>query len=711
MRSLAEYAKATKDGAALAAKPHESSVFQETVNLAISRAQADAVTASILKALQEGIAPWRQPWRKLGFFPYNAFSGRPYRGLNVPALALQPFSDPRWLTFNQAKDHGGFIRRGAKGTPVYFWKTEVKPTGELDGEGQPVMRRIFLLRIYTVFNLEQTESLSLKPIAPPTPFDPLPQAEKLMQEYIARSGVNLQYSREPRAFYRWTTDMIHLPVREAFRSPAGFYATAFHEMGHSTGHPDRLARQAPDMPIIFGSPNYSKEELIAEFASAFLSSEVSIDNIKPNTAYIKSWLGVLRGDPAMLIFAASAGQRAANLIQGTTPGDEDSTEETPEAVVLVQRQGHHLSPKALSLEIGGQGDFIRERVADPKLFDSDSFRTVETGTHRVVIGCPKGQWDGKECKIGTQPQSILHPRGEYNTLVDEANKRRIPILEEGKPIIVNQADMAQLGPAYWRRFHTLAEEFKAEVGASCGCGEHAVSAMQAWHDAVSIHLGKPPLYKEKLQGFAQFLQEAMARTDMAQPSAKGLVLCPRHGCQRSEDETCPECADEEEDGRGKTKQDSAQKELGRLDWMPRLKKWRVIWYAGHKDVVEGDFNSREEAAEHLHNLIVRRRHPQFSQDWLRFLLYGAAGAAGATIAASVVNKLLTPTPATLSPQDTLKVVDDRKSPGVYSPKAVEGDQAQVDLGTLLSEIDTILKRPDTMGLIDPKSQRVLKKAG
>jgi antirestriction protein ArdC len=111
-----------------------------------------------------------------------------------------------------------------------------------------------------------------------------------------------------------------MPARNAFRTAEGYYATLFHELVHSTGHPRRLARFTPDAPPPpFGTPDYSREELVAELGAAFLCAEAGISNctIDNSAAYLAGWLRVLRTDKRAVVLAAGAAAKAANLIRGS----------------------------------------------------------------------------------------------------------------------------------------------------------------------------------------------------------------------------------------------------------------------------------------------------------------------------------------------------------------------------------------------------------
>jgi antirestriction protein ArdC len=122
------------------------------------------------------------------------------------------------------------------------------------------------------------------------------------------------------AYYSPTVDLVCMPDLDRFRSSEDYYATLFHELIHSTGHASRLGRDCLQNPAPFGSPDYSREELIAEFGAAFLCGHAGIfPRVTENqAAYIDGWLRVLKQDRRLLPIAASQAQKAADWILGTT---------------------------------------------------------------------------------------------------------------------------------------------------------------------------------------------------------------------------------------------------------------------------------------------------------------------------------------------------------------------------------------------------------
>lgn len=284
-------------------------------------------TDRIIAALERGTVPWRTPWRARGH--RNALSGRPYRGINLLVLALtaleRRFEDARWLTYRQATLRGGHVRRGEHGAQVVLWKW-LEREDEADGEPTP---RYPLLRLFTVFNVAQCDGLEPPPPDGVQAFDPLERAEAIVVGYVGGPAVDFDADR---AYYVPSRDEVHVPPLASFRDAHGFYATLFHELAHSTGHPSRLSREGYQTSARFGSETYSREELVAEFAAAFLGHEAGIDPscVEQSAAYIASWLRALRDDRRLAVVAAALAQRAADHILGCEP---ESTHETTKRAV------------------------------------------------------------------------------------------------------------------------------------------------------------------------------------------------------------------------------------------------------------------------------------------------------------------------------------------------------------------------------------------
>ena len=276
----------------------------------------ELVTNKILGLLDKGEVPWRKPWTVApGMRPQNATSKRPYSGINALVLAMSGYTDPRWLTFKNAQKLGGSVRKGEKGTPIVFWK-QIKIK---DANGETEEKTIPLLKYFNVFNAQQCDGLDLPAIETPAAtneFSPVEEAEKIIANMPNRPSI--AHDGGDGAYYIPARDEIHLPAKTDFNGANEYYSTAFHEVGHSTGHAKRLNRHGQETGIApFGTPTYSKEELAAEFTATFLCAESGIENtIENSAAYIKGWAKKIRSDKKLIVQAASQGQKAADFILG-----------------------------------------------------------------------------------------------------------------------------------------------------------------------------------------------------------------------------------------------------------------------------------------------------------------------------------------------------------------------------------------------------------
>ena len=305
------------------AQTHTLSAGQESeaTKKGIVQTFSEKVALKVIEKLQAGEIPWRKDWNDSELrLPYNPTTNKLYRGGNVFFLMLQDRSDPRWLTYKQAEAMGAQVRKGEKSTPIIFWKTEdyfpkLDENGEpiLDEKGKEVKQLCQLERprpfMSHVFNAEQIDGMP-----------PLQQEEltlkwepfEVAEEVLANSGADIVYGGN-RAFYRINNDRVYLPERERFDSQAGFYSTALHELGHWTGHETRLAR---DIANTFGSPDYAREELRAELASAVMCMEIGVPNMQldNNAAYIGGWIKALKNDPREILRAASDAEKIRRFL-------------------------------------------------------------------------------------------------------------------------------------------------------------------------------------------------------------------------------------------------------------------------------------------------------------------------------------------------------------------------------------------------------------
>lgn len=288
------------------------------------------VTSRIVAELEAGRFPWVQPWEAGGAvapgMPRNALTERAYSGINVLILWAtvleRGYPSQSWLTFRQALEAGGCVRKGEHGTTVVY-ADRFTPEAEKERarETGDDAKQIAFLKRFTVFNVAQCEGLRDGLAADPAPL-PDGGAVPLAEAVIAASGVAFQVGGS-RAFYAPGPDCVVVPPQSAFFAPINYYRTALHELTHATGHSSRLAR---DLANAFESEGYAREELVAELGSAFLCAALGIQPTVRHADYLASWLDVLRGDPRAIFRAASAASKAADWLLAR---HHDAAAETP----------------------------------------------------------------------------------------------------------------------------------------------------------------------------------------------------------------------------------------------------------------------------------------------------------------------------------------------------------------------------------------------
>jgi len=277
------------------------------------------VTETILGHLETGVVPWRCPWNRSTGRPRNFHTGREYQGVNVLLLGLLHFPSPWWMTFRQANERGGGVRKGERGAGVMKWGRHQKAVK--NGDGTDEKKTVFFLKSYRVFNATQIEGIEFPSAESGPQLDP--------SQRIARAGeIVAQMPQQPtireghttQACYRRKTDTVEMPAFERFHTPEDFHLTLFHELIHSTGHESRLARKCVTDSDGMGGKAYSQEELVAEMGAAFLGMEAGIvrDQHEQSAAYLQGWLDVLREQEhrRWIVHAANQAGRAADFILG-----------------------------------------------------------------------------------------------------------------------------------------------------------------------------------------------------------------------------------------------------------------------------------------------------------------------------------------------------------------------------------------------------------
>ena len=238
-----------------------------------------AITERFIEQLKHGTVPWQKPW----FAVQNIVSRKPYRGINALLLGSTDYQSPFWISFKQALELGGHVKKGEKSTPVIYYKILEKrdEAGKviMGEDGRPA--RIPFVRWANVFNLDQAEGIQAPTItATPSGPQPLEKAAAIVENAklcpIHHAGFAACYSPKD--------DVIRIPAPSTFHSHEDYYHTLYHELTHASGHSSRLKREGVTQRARFGSERYSKEELIGELGAAFLSNEAGIlDSVASRT--------------------------------------------------------------------------------------------------------------------------------------------------------------------------------------------------------------------------------------------------------------------------------------------------------------------------------------------------------------------------------------------------------------------------------------------
>lgn len=274
------------------------------------------ITNKFVEAVQaQGRMPWQKPWNNVGL-PKNFVSGKSYQGINLLITLISGFEGLNWLTFNQAKALGGSVKKGSKGTHIVFWDKRVTKTGEVNANGEELVKEYFILKPHIIFNEEQIEGIdfSKKQTIPLSEEERIAEVEAIFNA----TQIKVVETLGDKACYYPMKDEINMPKFSQFNGRIEYYATLAHEMIHATGHVSRLKREGVAGMSFFGSETYSFEELVAEIGSCMFLSLHGIQNEKVEAnqmAYVQGWIRVLKNDPTMILKASKEAQKALDWIQ------------------------------------------------------------------------------------------------------------------------------------------------------------------------------------------------------------------------------------------------------------------------------------------------------------------------------------------------------------------------------------------------------------
>ncbi|WP_458792672.1 ArdC family protein [Yoonia sp. MH D7] len=285
------------------------------------------VTDTIIAQIEAGTPPWRKPWtgdKGGASFPLR-HNGEAYNGINILMLwataADRGYNSAHWMTFNQAAELGGKVKKGEKCARSVFYgsfeKEGEQTEGNSEGEGKT---RIAYAKTNNVFNADQIEDLPAEYYVTPAPAENLgTEANPRLDAFFAATGADIISSDEPRAYYSPAKDQIHMPPIGTFFDVNGFFSTLAHETCHWTGHRNRLDR----FEKFQDRAAYAFEELVAELGNAMLCLHIGVTpDFEQTAAYIEGWLKALKDDKNLIFKAASQAQKAVDFILAAAEAEQ-----------------------------------------------------------------------------------------------------------------------------------------------------------------------------------------------------------------------------------------------------------------------------------------------------------------------------------------------------------------------------------------------------
>jgi antirestriction protein ArdC len=304
------------------------------------------VAQRLIEAMEQGGAPWQRPWSVQSgnaLKPLNPTTQNGYRGINRILLALSGRSSNLWMTYQQAADKGWQVRKGEKGTMIVkvveMFRERDASGGKANspassdqshgaaadgsgGQAENEQRKALALRRYVVFNAEQIEGMPRVEEPEPLAFDPVEKAEAVIQAMKEQTGLMVIHSGD-KACYVPRLDEVRLPPKRAFKTEYDYYATAHHEICHSSMAPHRLNR-AEAYAKKWGDSAYALEELTAEIGAAILSSETGVArspelaaaHLEDHAKYLRSWIKAIENDSMAIFTAAKNAEKISEYILG-----------------------------------------------------------------------------------------------------------------------------------------------------------------------------------------------------------------------------------------------------------------------------------------------------------------------------------------------------------------------------------------------------------
>ncbi len=516
------------------------------------------ITDRMVAALGEGRIPWDRPWENLEHgLPRNVASGREYRGGNRLLLQLiqmdQAYADPRFGTVKQINELGGRVKKGEKGHPIEVWKEQpfwerrdvtvtaayghrVKVFGEERGavlagaysDKEPSLRLnpddlvvvhhpsgkpeetmswkdahrldVMVGRVFTVFNVEQTEGMTIEPLARAEQrFDVVERGEAI-KAAMERDG--LKFSEHPKfAFYSLKRDEVSVPPRGQFQDEKGYYGTLLHEIGHATGAEKRLNREGITGNHRFGSEGYAKEELRAEIFSVFMAAQIGIPHDETrHKAYIQSWAEALKKDKNEIFRAAAEAGKAVDYVldkERELEVERRAPERlTPEAVPRVVSAAFVHKP--------GDGERLVEQLAGEKKTEQARIiesRNLSTAEYDAFVGDLFADHDWLKGKGGIEP---LPQGGQQRHVIELMAKDRQTLLVDpsghgyARIVGIPEADIARV-------VESKSLAVAADPGKRPEMGPEAALQEPRWSEKRAGDLALGDRIMERIPGHAAFV--------------------------------------------------------------------------------------------------------------------------------------------------------------------------------------------------------------
>ena len=403
-------------------------VAKNTKSQRLDEISRDLANEFIKSLKEDGELPWSKGYDSAMFSPHNPASGTIYSGTSSFILYLQNlrknYHDPRWMTYNQAKELGGNVKRGEKATWCIHWQPcnvdqkDKDGTPLLDEDGQPITKKILIPCPYAVFNVKQIQGLNLPPLVKADhQWDPNERVEKLVENSGAKV-YNEPHINAPH--YRPASDEIYMPLKGQFYQAGEYYATLLHEMSHWTGHPNRLNRFNTSSVHLGYKQEYAREELRAEISSSILSVSMGLNSsLNNHKAYVKDWIKILDSDPKEILKATAQADKIVAYLKQYDPVKEQ------EIKPLLKDNNEKVSPQKLPELKTKVTENINDRVDTLDLSIKNILEKLENTDDEKVFSPIKAEFSNE---ITDRIEALDH---KFDELLKEQtdNSDRLKLIE------------------------------------------------------------------------------------------------------------------------------------------------------------------------------------------------------------------------------------------------------------------------------------------